>query len=155
MWGWDWGAATHLHAGGSALSAPWLLPKSQLSPAAVGISLALPNFPIHFPSLPLSLEPVWISENSDAEIRLYASNRYGGWGWGELERQPHFLLFFFLLMASGKHVLFMYSEIRQRYVFLLTDAWAVLTAYTTPAVHEAYLPSAEGSPRLTANYSAP
>lgn len=76
-------------------------------------------------------------------------------GVGGARKAASLFIIFFLLMASGKHVLFMYSEIRQRYVFLLTDAWAVLTAYTTPAVHEAYLPSAEGSPRLTANYSAP
>lgn len=39
-------------------------------------------------------------------------------------------------MASGKHVLFMYPELRQRYVFLLTDALAAVTAYTEQAVHE-------------------
>lgn len=58
-------------------------------------------------------------------------------------------------MASGKHVLFMYSEICQRYVFLLTDALAAMTAYAEPAVHEAYLPSTDSFPRLTVNYSAP
>lgn len=78
-----------------------------------------------------------------------------GCGGGGARKAASLFIIFFLLMASGKHVLFMYSEIRQRYVFLLTDAWAALTAYTTPAVHEAYLPSAESSSRLTANYSAP
>lgn len=58
-------------------------------------------------------------------------------------------------MASGKHVLFMYSKIRQHYVFLLTDALAAMTAYTEPAVHEPYLPSTDTSPSLTVNYSAP
>lgn len=48
----------------------------------------------------------------------------------ELERQPFYFFKTFSLMASGKHVLFMCSEIRQRYVFLLTDALAAMTAYT-------------------------
>lgn len=113
--------------------------------------------PWFFHPSPLSSEPVWVSESRDAENRIYASNRSNidKGGRGKLERQPYFLFYFFLLMASGKHVLFMYSEIRQRYVFLLTDAWAAMTAYTKPAVHEAYLPSTEGFPRLTVNYSAP
>lgn len=58
-------------------------------------------------------------------------------------------------MASGKHVLFMYSEIHQHYDFLLTDALAAMTAYTEPAVHEPYLPTTDTSPSLTVNYSAP
>lgn len=58
-------------------------------------------------------------------------------------------------MASGKHVLFMYSEICQRYVFLLTEALAAMTAYTELAVNAAYLPSTNAFLRLTVNYPVP
>lgn len=84
----------------------------------------------------------------------------GGRGWGvrggELKRQLFFYFFkTFSLITSGKHVLFMYSEICQRYVFLLTDALAAMTTYTEQAVHEPHLPSTDTSPRLPGNYSAP
>lgn len=72
----------------------------------------------------------------------------------ELERQPFYFFKTFSLMASGKHVLFMYSEIRQRYVFLLTDALAAMTAYTELCTSLIYPPQTDRELFYTLNRSS-